>query len=510
MRWHYAILFPLLGSIVISLQCGCITLPDLGAPESAQTLTTPKAPSADTTASQLGSSAGVPGYIVETSDSDPAAPASEPGLDQSAAPLTLTALIQLALSSNPDLRSASERVRIAEAALRRADAEFYPQLLASEDYAVTNIPDRAFSYLLDQGYTFPDPRLLRSGTVEDAHTQLQFQESIYAGGRRLANTQAAEALRQADLFALAAVRNELVYRVTQAYYRLLQARDLVEVRSQAVDQVTQHLRMVEARFRSKTALRSDVLAVQVRLAEVQEALISARHGLELAWAVLENVLGQPAPTHVLPIGVPPVPWESSVAAVEAAAAEATRNRPERLELGRRQRAAEHDVRAAAAGNYPSVNVFGDYDVYAGDVHGRDSFFVGLAVSLKLFDGGRVRSDVQRAQARVRELEARQQRQCLDIELEVRRAHLQLEDARQRLQVATEAIRQAEQSLHDYEVRYNARTATLTQLIDAQIALSNAQVREHNAQADVAIASAALERALGHFSALVQGPRCSPS
>jgi outer membrane protein TolC len=77
--------------------------------------------------------------------------------------------------------------------------------------------------------------------------------------------------------------------------------------------------------------------------------------------------------------------------------------------------------------------------------------------------------------------------ALEIELTVRRANLQASDAREQLEVAKRAVMQAEESLREIEVRYKEQTATITQRIDAQVALSNARVRRSGAQADVEVA-----------------------
>ena len=129
-------------------------------------------------------------------------------------------------------------------------------------------------------------------------------------------------------------------------------------------------------------------------------------------------------------------------------------------------------------------------------------FNDLQMLLDLFDGGRTAEDVRRATARVREIEAREQRLVLDVELDVRRAYLQLNDAEERLKVTTQAIGQAQESSREIEVRYRGQTATITQLVDGQVALSNARVRHTNAQADLEIARASLERAIGRLARLV--------
>lgn len=440
--------------------------------------------------------ASVPPTIEEVPT--PAEPASQDDT------LLLSGAIQLALAASPDLVSASEQLAIADATLDRARAEFYPKLGVSEQYGVTNNPVAAFSFQLNQArlslmQDFNKPRV-----IDDFHTQVRLQHRVYAGEQRLHEMHAAQAGVSAAVFNLEAVHNQLVFRVAEAYYRLLQARDLVQVRREAVDQVDQHLKIVESRFRNETAVKSDVLTVQVRLAEVREAFISANNQLELAWAVLQNVTGTRIERRSLPAAIPAAPWGDHVDAAEVAVGQALGQRPELAALANQLQAGQEGIEVAAAGKRPSVDLVADYDAYTGDFRrGNDSFFAGLVVQLNLFDGGRTAAEVSRATARVREIEARQRRLVLDIELDVRRAYLQLNDARERRKVTDQAIVQAEESLREIEVRYRGQTATITELVDAQVALSNARVRATNAQSDVEIARASLERAIGRLVQMIQ-------
>lgn len=418
--------------------------------------------------------------------------------------LTLAAAIRLAFAASPDLESATEQIAAADAALGRARAEFYPRLGVSEQYGVTNNPVTAFMYQLNQAQLslmqdFNNPR-----TLDNFQTQVQVQHGIFAGERRLHAMHGAQAQVTAAAMNLGALQNQLVYGVAEAYYRVLQARSLVAVREEAVAQVQQHLQIVQTRFRNETAVKSDVLTVEVRLAEERESLISAQNQLQLAWAVLENVIGAPVEVRELPESIPAAPWSEHVASVEAAVAAATSERAEIGALASQRQAAAEGVLVARAGKRPSVDFVADYDVYTGDfVNGNDSFFAGVIFQLNVFDAGRTRADVARAAAKVRELQARQRRLMLDIELDVRRAHLQLQDAQQRLAVAEQAIGQAGESLREIEVRYRGQSATITQLVDAQLALSNARVRRTNAQAELEIARASLERAIGRLTEIVE-------
>ncbi|MCA9199720.1 MAG: TolC family protein, partial [Planctomycetales bacterium] len=426
-----------------------------------------------------------------------------PNQPNQATGLSLEETIQLALASNPDLASASAQIAAADAVLCKARAEFYPKLGITEQYGVTNNPVMSFMYQLNQtrlnfAQDFNDPQ-----TVDNFHTQLRFQHSIYTGERRQHALHAAAAGSNAASLSLVALQNQMTYQVAEAYYRLLQARDLAKVRQQAVQQVQQHLDIVTTRFENDTAVKSDVLTVEVRLAEEQESLISARNQLELAWAVLENVVGAPLSGQELPEAIPTAPWSQQVEELEYALSVASGQRAEIGAMTSQQQAASEQVLMAQAGKRLGIDFVADYDVYTGDFQtGNDSFFAGVIFHLNLFDGGRTRIDMAQAAAKVTELRAQQRRLMLDIELDVRRSYLQLKDAEERLKVASQAIEQASESLREIEVRYRGQSANITQMVDAQVALSNARVRQATAQAEVEVARAALQRSSGRLTDLL--------
>jgi outer membrane protein len=455
----------------------------------------------------------------------PAPASGKPGTAETPADpppeLSLLEVVQMALAANPDLQSARERTQYAEQVLARARADFFPTLGFNENYQSSNNPLRKFTFLLSQGVSNPNQLFNPPDVLDNFHSQLQLQQDVYNGGLRVARTLSAEADRVASIHTLSAARNRIVFQVAEAYYHLFQARDLVKVRKESVEQVEKQLETVKSRFKAQTATRSDVLMVELRLAEEREGQITARNAFELAWAVLENVAGVPLANRALPEQLPPAPWADHVdrvlAAIEqagtgseseklnAAVQEAIAERPELSAIGSRIQSAQHLVRAAASGKYPSVAFVGDYDVFTGDFRAQTtqhSYFIGLALSLNIFDGGRTRTSVRQAQARVRELSAQERRARLDIMLDVRRAYLQFKDASERLRVARVAVVSAQESLRSVESRYASQTATVTELLASQVILSDARVKVSNGQAEVEVARAALERAIGRLATLM--------
>jgi outer membrane protein TolC len=424
--------------------------------------------------------------------------------------LTLEEAIQLTFTANPDLQAALLRTRIAEEALANARAQFFPFLASNTEYQESNNPLRKFTFLLNQGVASPHGLFPLPSATDLFHTQLGFRQDIYTGGLRTAQLRAADADREASVCSLASVRNLLVFQVAEAYYRVIQARELVEVRRENVAEVESELKVVRSRFAANTVVQSDVLNVEVRLARAREAVSTSISAVELATAILENAMGVQLNHRSLPKQLPLAPWSEEFEQVEGYLAEAMANRAEVSESANRRLAAEQRVRAAASAKHPTLGLVTDYDVYSGQVRGLQSYFVGLALSLNLFDGGRTRTSVHQAEAQVREIIARHQRLLLDIELDVRKSLLVLKDARERQKSAASTLASTQANLRDVESRYREQTATTTELLDAQVLLSEDRVRSTNVAADVEIARVGVQRAIGRLSALLNsGSVCAP-
>jgi outer membrane protein len=417
--------------------------------------------------------------------------------------LTLEEAIQLTLTANPDLQAALLRTQIAEQALANARAQFFPYLASNTEYQDSNNPLRKFSFLLNQGVVTPHTLFpLPAASADIFHTQIHFRQDIYTGGLRTAQIRAADADHDASVFSLAAVRNLLGYQVAEAYYHVIQARELVDVRRENVAEVESELKVARSRFAANTVVQSDVLSVEVRLARAKEALSTSNSAVELAMAILENAMGLPLQDRSLPKELPRAPWPEEFEQVEAYLAQATANRAELYESANRRLAAEHRVQAAQSAKRPTLGLVTDYDLYAGQERSLSSYFVGLALSLNLFDGGRTRTSVRQAEAQVLEISKRHQRLLMDIELEVRKALLELKDARERLKSAASTLARARANLRDVESRYREQTATTTELLDAEVLLSEERVRSTNAAADVEIARVGVQRSIGRLSDLL--------
>ncbi|RJP22867.1 MAG: TolC family protein [Candidatus Abyssobacteria bacterium SURF_5] len=427
-------------------------------------------------------------------------------------PLTLEESIRNAFASNPDVTVAQERIEQARAAVKQAQAGFYPKLSISENFARTDYAPMVFTYQLAQGnlsgespaapppgfdpfasFNDPDP-------LSNWNTQLLLRWPLFQGGRTVYSTRAAVDQVEASEAQLISVYNELAYAVSAAFYSILQAEQSIQIAEESARQIRQQLDVATARFENEVALKSDVLRVAVRLAEAENQLVIARHNLERAKSQLNLAMGRNVNTPVVlaPLEAPP---PAETLPLEVLMERAKETRPDITAAEHNVLALEQLIGAAKADYYPQVNAFAHYDVDTEDFSDTsDSWMVGVGVSLSLFDGFLTRSNVQQRRAQLREAQAQRDKLVLHVENDVKSAYLARSEALLRLDVLQEIIAEAEENLRIVSERYSEGMALVTDLLDAEVALTNARLQRLAAQYQYRIAAAALERAIGGFAA----------
>ena len=409
--------------------------------------------------------------------------------------LTLQACIDAALEAHPGAQAAALRVEAARHAIDEARSGWYPTLTAEAAYARTDQPPQAFFMILNQRRLSFDDDFNNPGDTENLGLALQLAYPLYTGGTRsLQQAQArhgeAAAAGQRD-----AELNELIHQVTRAYYGVLQAQAFVEVQTDTVHSLEESLRVARVRFDAGSVVQTDVLNLEVRLAEAEENLIRARNGVELAVAALNTAIGRdlatasaitPQPPHELD-PPPATPAPDTVARPELRAAE--------------EMAAIHELDwlQSRRAYQPRVNLFGSLD-WNSDVSTdfENSYLVGVAAQWDLFTGFRRGARNQQALRHWMAAQADAQVMRNQLQLDLRRAHLEANDAFERLGVANKSIQSAEESLRITSERYEGGAADITELLTAQVGLTATRSRAVSAYYDYLIALSNIARAKGEL------------
>jgi outer membrane protein TolC len=411
--------------------------------------------------------------------------------------LTLPEAVARGLETSYRLAELGAREDAAKAVEEQRKANERPQVALSAGYTRTNHV-QAFGVPALAGGV----RVLYPDVPDNYRSRVDFQWPIYTAGRTSALVNAAAAEASATTQDRQAARDDLKLEITRAYWAVITARAAVDVVRQALNRIASHLTDVRNLLNVGLVPPSDVLTVEAQQAHEQILAIDAENMVDTVSYEFRRLVGLPLDTPFeladvmqLPAGPP----KDIAALVDTARS----NRAERHALQFRIGGAGERVTAAAAGRKPVVNSAGGYDlarpnpyIFPRQAAWKSSWDLGVNVRWPVFDGGRVRAEVAEADANRRAIEARLKDFDTTVDVEVRQRVADLASAEAAVAAADVGVRSATEARRVLAERFSVGVATNTDVLDAQVALLQAELDRTRALAGAQLAAARLERALG--------------
>ncbi|HUI65659.1 MAG TPA: TolC family protein [Bacteroidota bacterium] len=432
-----------------------------------------------------------------------AAPAHQgsDSLHVQAIPLTLERALALALDQNRDVLIAERQRDKAEAQVSEARSGALPDFSVSGNYTrnvklpVLFLPPNTAFNPTSQTMAFE----LGSANAYSMNAVLS---------QPLFNWKVGLALDIADTYrdyvgeSARATKEDVAFNVKKAFYGVLLARKLVEANRQGLEIVRANFQNVEALNRNGTAAEFDLLRAEVQLANTEPLLIASENNLQLATNGLKSILAIPLESEI------DVQGELSFAdlpdaALQQVRREAIKRNPTILSLSLQESILEKNIGVERANNFPTLNLIGAYQLQSQDntFHVRDylwanSFNVGLQLSVPIFDG--FRSSARAEQATIDRDVVHYTRLKAEegLRLRIEGAELQMSEAKKRIHAQEKTVSQAERAVHIAQTRYSSGVGTQLEVLDAQVALTQAQTNIAQALYDFLIARADWENAAG--------------
>lgn len=407
--------------------------------------------------------------------------------------LTLEACVRIALAQNPLLQASREGLAAARHAAKQAEAGYYPHVNLTADYR--RFQTHVFLPGGLGGTMGPQTSVV--GPTDDYSGGLAAQWLLLDSGRRRAQLTAARAKAGASKYEAEIVRQDIALMVQQAYYSLLSSYEALKVAEENAARAEDHLRLAEQRRQIGVAVQADVLRMRVETADRRLAVVRAENGVRISQGNLNTAMGLPVELpieidHTMPSVIAP-----DTVNLDASFESAIQQRPELKAALQRIVSAQSDVAAAQSDFGPVLRAIGRYgrrdsEFWPGD----EDWSVGVGLELPLFTGfershrlDRTRRELSREEAQLRQL-------VLTVRQEVWTSHSHLTEAFEALHAADILVKDARESMRLTRQRYEVGKSTVTDLLDAQAALSRAESVLVETQWNYHIAKAAFERATG--------------
>jgi len=413
--------------------------------------------------------------------------------------LTLDEAIRVALANNPELVASEYDTTAADARCDIASAQRLPNLHAVGGYTHYNDRQRLFGATKDgEPGTFSQEIFL---------ADLVVSLPLFTGGRLSSEIRAAELLHAMTEQRLIRTRAELIFNVSSVFYGILAQRRVIESLKFSGKTLREHLERVQELVAAQKAARVDQLRTEVRIADLDQRLAQERNVLAIQLRILANLLGVQGQQNLDPAGALNM-TNPSLNDAALLVGPALAIRPDYLAARAALEAQAKFVDAARAEHWPTLSLQGAYGgrwaadssnrasgATAADAVGR----VGLIVDIPLFEGGRIEAKLREQRAKLAADQERLRKLELQIRFDVEAATLNIASAAERIAATEKAIEQAKESLRIEREKYGLGKGAITNVLDAQSALLDAQTTYFRAIADHETAAAQLRLATGEQS-----------
>ncbi len=406
--------------------------------------------------------------------------------------LSLEQSLALAASHNPRLQGAAGSVRQSEGQWLATRSTLFPQISLQGGAKRSGVNGATLS---SDGQQRED--------IQSTQIEASLRQNLWDFGRSQARVEGGNRSRLASLEAADAVRQDVLLGVMQSYYGLWQAEAVALVQKEALKQALAHWEQAKSLLSVGSGTRYLVIKAEVDVENARLVAVRSENAKRIAKEQLQNAIGFPLPPSPIltdSLTSDTSGTESTPTDIEAAAQLAVEKRPETKAARLRLESARQNALAANRSSWPALSGQAGYGVSTQSPKWgwQGSWQVGVNFSLPVFDGGALRGARHQAEGGVESALADLALEEQSVALDARQQALAWQEANQSVSIASRLVAQATLGLDLSQERYRTGAGHFLELMDAELALSQARIARIQALVDRRLAKAKLLRAQGDW------------
>jgi outer membrane protein TolC len=291
----------------------------------------------------------------------------------------------------------------------------------------------------------------------------------------LHNYRSAKELQHASELSAQDAHELVVLAVSGEYLNVLASEALVESQTAQVQFAQSSYDQAAAQHAAGTKALIDAQRSQVQLQTEQQRLLSDQADLAKRKLSLARVLGLPLGTE-LTLQEKLAPNPAALPPVDEIITHGVAQRADLKSDEASLRAAEQALKAARAERIPSASVSGYYGIQgvAPTSGGHGIFGATGSINIPIWQGGRIESDIQQAQAVVDQRRAEYQDQRGVVELDIRNAYIDAKVAGDQVAVAEKNRTLALDTLHQSQDRFAAGVTDSVEVVQSEESVAAAE------------------------------------
>ncbi|TVZ28431.1 outer membrane protein TolC [Gillisia sp. Hel_I_86] len=397
---------------------------------------------------------------------------------QQTIPISKAEVLNKVQQQNNNLKIGEQDVLATKGDYNQTNAVFLPNITASHSGMATTNPLMSFGFKLNQEIVaqadFDPNKLNNPSQIEIFTTKLEIQQPlINVDG--IFQRKAAKAKWEATQMQLTRTGDYLSLETEKAYMQLQLAYKSVEVLETALKAANENFRLANNSLKQGYLQQSDVLAVQVRVTDVENQLQYAKSNVinaseYLAVLMNEKVSGILKPTDSLMV---------SLNANSAENLSDSRADIQAMELA--AEAYKQNYKADKMTFLPRLNAFGSYELYDDQIFQADAngYLFGAALTWNIFEGSKRFGKTQRSKAEFNKANFELEQYKAESQLELNKAKRMLQDSKNNLKLTQLSLEQSEEALRIRTNRFKEGLEKTTDLLTAETQFSQKRLEYYN-------------------------------
>ena len=385
----------------------------------------------------------------------------------------LAECIAIALENKKTLKSAELDVRFAEKEVFASYSGLLPTMSFGTNIGKTYYPERKMVTI-----DFEDIGLdtSTSNSSKSMSTGLSLNQTLYDGGRSINTVRQAKTNLEISKLNQRQTRIQVIQNVTRSYFGLLQTQELFEVSEKNVNLSEQQVDLVQKQFDVGAVRKTDLLKAEVAKGQARVELLNRKTALENARRQLFNEMGMQ--DFGQSISATADEWTDVQIPSSANALKFLKTKnPSLLIQKSRIDIGELQVKMAKGMRLPTLGATMNYSANAGTGEAliesaKDDWVMGVNLSLNmpLYSGNRLSSSQQQAKLSYEKSENDYITYLNDLRVQVELLRESIENYSEIIPINQSVVVSAEEDLKLVQERYSLGSATILEVLDAQVSL----------------------------------------
>ncbi|SIQ61385.1 TolC family protein [Halanaerobium kushneri] len=398
--------------------------------------------------------------------------------------ITLTQAVKILMENNRQLINSRQNIEKAQKDVELSGRGYYPTANLQTSYTKLESGQQTidFQQLSDPSYNFFQDGFPMTETPDQNYsTSLSLSQPLYLGGRVRIGKDISKLGLEMSKIEYQKQLDQSIFNLVQAYYGVLQAQGMVEIRENALEVVNEHLRIVKVNNEAGMSLRQDLLQTQIEQRKAEEDLIAAENQLQIAKKRLAQLLGDSSVMYQVST---PQKNPEPATELDKLINLALENRAELKSLSVNQKMLEKQKDLEGNPYRPQISLNGSYSWQGSELEFSDgSWNVTVAGSISLYDGGKANLNEEKKKIEVNNLDNSTKDLKESIRIEIEDTLLSLQHSEEMIKLEKLSLENAEENLELTNKSYQAGINTNIDVINAQTSYKQAQIALLQAEYD---------------------------